>query len=404
MAKTNTILQSLDDNHLRAFAIQLADWLIDDLNQSNEPVPDFTESRARALLRAADAVDVPTIDDFYRLVEQGTAVRLALYDLLNESGLEESDQLPVISNQLPVISNQLPVISNQLPVTSNQSPVPSSQSPIPWLSLAIAAFAWKSGYPLHPLDPASPPDVYSPAGQVIKRAGHWLRQQIQRSATDRDKLGRKLAYQEDTSPTLDSLQPDQPIAPVPPHFRPPIPVSYPEVVRIKPDEPAESVTANVPVTRNAPITITNDDLAPEPSRPTRMPPIRVQPQPARTRVAAPSSPANFNQAIRRKFGRNRERMVTTKLRVVVQAYPDGPGLYGLQVKVTCRGIRSYVAGTTGRDGRFLCELPVRLQSGLTYDVDITWPADLGGKTERKSVTLNADRTEFTLPFFQKQRA
>ena len=57
--------------------------------------------------------------------------------------------------------------------------------------------------------------------------------------------------------------------------------------------------------------------------------------------------------------------------------------------------------TTDRDGTFLCELPVRLHTGLTYDVDVTWPRDEGGDTERKSITLNADRTEFTLPFYRK---
>ncbi|MCP4426108.1 MAG: hypothetical protein GY803_16570 [Chloroflexi bacterium] len=380
MTETKTILQTIDDNHLRPFAIQLAEWLIDDLNQSDEPVPEFTESRAKALLRATNAVDAPTLDDFMRHIEKDTAVRLALHDLLTESGLENSEQLPVISNQSPI-----------------------SQSPNPWLSLAIAAYAWKSEYPLHQLDPASPPEAYSPAGQVIKRAAYWMRQQIQRSATERDKMSRKLAYQEDASPTLGNLQSDQPIAPVPPHFRPPIPVSYPEVVRIAPDESLEKEAEIETVTRNPRITITESDLTPERPSPRRMPPIRVEPQPTPRPRSAPS-PANFNQAVRRKFGRNRERMVTTKLRVLVQEYPDGPGLYGLQVKVTCKGIRSHVAGTTGRDGRFLCELPVRERSGLTYDVDIKWPADLGGKTERKSVTLNADRTEFTLPFFQKQRA
>ena len=390
---TTTLLKSIDDAHLPLFANQLAEWLIADLNQSSEPVPDFTESRAKALLRAADAVDVPTLDDFARLMDSETnvsaetAVRLALYDLLQESEL---------------------ATSGQLPITGNQSPI--SQSPVPWLSLAIAAYAWKSGYPLHQLDPATPPNVFSPAGQVIKRAAHWLRQQVQRSATDREKLGRKLAFEEgaDSAPTLDNLQSDETIAPVPPHFRPPIPVNYPEVaqetVRIEPDE-----TPPAQVTRGAPITITNDDLESPTTEqsPTRMPPIRIernQAPPVRTRVAQPAPQPDFSQDVRRKFGRNRERLVTTKLRIVVQEYPDGPGLYGLQVKVTCKGIRSYVAGTTGRDGRFLCELPVRAQSGLTYDVDLTWPADLGGKTERKSITLNADRTEFTLPFFQKQRA
>jgi hypothetical protein len=383
-----TILKSIDNQHLPLFAQQLADWLIADLNQSEESVPDFTDSRAKALLRAADAVDVPTLDDFARLMENETAVRPALYDLLKESELATSDQLPV---------------------TSNQSPI--SQSPVPWLALSIAAFAWKSGYPLYQLDPAAPPNPYSPAGQVIKRAAHWLRQQVQRSATDRDKLGRKLAFVEGTAaaPTLNNLQSDETIAPVPPHFRPPIPVNYPEVaretVRIEPDEPAPSP----PVTRSKRITITNDDLEPEPtvSQPTRMPPIRIEPSqvpPVRTRVVQPSPPANFSREVRRKFSRSREPMKTTKLRVVVQEYPDGPGLFGLQVRVTCKGINSHVAGTTGRDGRFLCELPVRAQSGLTYDVDITWPRDMGSEIERKSITLNADRTEFTLPFYRRLQA
>jgi hypothetical protein len=104
-------------------------------------------------------------------------------------------------------------------------------------------------------------------------------------------------------------------------------------------------------------------------------------------------------AIRQMLGQ--EEMTTTKLRVLVQEHPDGPGLYGLQVRVTCAGIKSYVAGTTDRDGKFVCELPVRMQTGLTYDVEITWPRDKGGDGERKSITLNADRTEFTLPFYRK---
>jgi hypothetical protein len=86
--------------------------------------------------------------------------------------------------------------------------------------------------------------------------------------------------------------------------------------------------------------------------------------------------------------------------VIAQQFPGGPGLHGLQVKVSCKGIRSFVAGTTDREGRFLCELPVRAQSGLTYDVELTWPREMGGEAERKSLTLNADRTEFILPFYR----
>jgi len=96
-----------------------------------------------------------------------------------------------------------------------------------------------------------------------------------------------------------------------------------------------------------------------------------------------------------------EELKTTKLLIVVQDYPDGPGIYGLQVKVTCQGIKSYVAGATNREGKFFCELPVRVQSGLTYDVAVTWPRAEGGDVEYKSITLNADRTRFTLPFYRQ---
>ena len=104
-------------------------------------------------------------------------------------------------------------------------------------------------------------------------------------------------------------------------------------------------------------------------------------------------------ALRQMFGQ--EELATTKLRVIVQEIPDGPGYYGLQIRVRCKGIKSYVAGTSDRDGKFVCELPVRLHSGLTYDVEVTWPRDVGGEVERKSITLNADRTEFTLPFHRQ---
>lgn len=107
-------------------------------------------------------------------------------------------------------------------------------------------------------------------------------------------------------------------------------------------------------------------------------------------------------AIRQMF--RSEEMTTTRLRVLVRDEPDGEGLYGLQVKVTCRGIKSFVAGTTNRDGEFVAELPVRYDEGLTYDVDVTWPRELGGESERKSITLHADRTEFALPFHHRMGA
>jgi hypothetical protein len=393
---TTPLLKRLDDAHLPIFGARLTDWLISDLAQSKEPMPDFTESRAKALLRATAVVDDPTLHDFARLVEgNSTAVRLALHDLIQETGLAEDEE----------------VIAQAVAISSLQSPV-SDPKPIPWLALAIAAHAWKSGYPLYQLDPALPPGEYSPAGQLIKRAATFLRQQIQRSATERDKLGKKLAYNPgDGTPTLETMPDGQPIAPVPPHFRPPIPVRYPEVARetLRVNENEETPNLRTPA-RNAPLTITNDDITPaNRKQPVRMPEIRIRADQVPTRRQArpaqprsqPSSGENLGTAVRQRFNRDKEPLRSTKLRVIVQDVQDGPGLYGIQVQVRCKGINAHVAGTTNREGVFLCELPVRVHSGLTYDVDITWPRDLGGEVERKSVTLNVDRTEFKLPFFRR---
>lgn len=390
---TTPLLKQLDDAHLPIFAVRLTEWLVADLNKSEESVPNFTESRAKALLRAAGVVDDPTLHDFARLMEgNSTAVRLALHDLLQETQLVEDEEVSALATASTAISNL--------------------QSPVSWLALSIAAHAWKSGYPLYQLDPASPPGEYSPAGQLIKRAATFLRQQIQRSATERDKLGKKLAYNPgDGTPTLDSMPNNQPIAPVPPHFRPPIPVRYPEVARetLHVDENERS-NEQGSVTRSAPLTITNDDIPPANQRPVRMPEIRIradqvpprrQSRPAQPRSQPSSSGENLGTAVRQRFNRDKEPLRSTKLRVIVQDVQDGPGLYGIQVQVRCQGIKAHVAGTTNREGVFLCELPVRVHSGLTYDVDITWPRDLGGEVERKSVTLNVDRTEFKLPFFRR---
>ena len=394
---TQPLLKQLDDAHLSVFAVRLTNWLITDLNASRGDsgiAPDFTESRAKALLRAAGVVDDPTLHDFARLVDGGgTAVRLALHDLLDETGLIEDEEVTGIAT----------AISNL------QSPV---SDPVSWLSLSIAAHAWKSGYPLYQLDPASPPGEYSPAGQLIKRAATFLRQQIQRSATERDKLGKKLAYNPgDGTPSLETMPNSQPIAPVPPHFRPPIPVRYPEVSRETLQVNENEQTANQGnVTRNAPLTITSDDIQPANQRPVRMPEIRIradqvpqgrQSRPTQSRPQPSSSGENLGTAVRQRFKRDKEPLRSTKLRIIVQDVQDGPGLYGIQVQVRCKGINAHVAGTTNREGVFLCELPVRVHSGLTYDVDITWPRDLGGEVERKSVTLNVDRTEFKLPFFRR---
>lgn len=121
----------------------------------------------------------------------------------------------------------------------------------------------------------------------------------------------------------------------------------------------------------------------------------------RSSTSQTTRPEDLNTAVRRHFNRDKEPLRPVRLRILVQEYKDGPGLYGLQVQVSSPGVKAYVAGATNRDGVFLCELPVRVHSGLTYDVDITWPRDHGAGTERKSITLNVDRQEFFLPFYYR---
>ncbi|MFN2134739.1 MAG: hypothetical protein ACK2UK_02215 [Candidatus Promineifilaceae bacterium] len=384
------VRQIPDSEHAYLFADSLRAWLVADLNQSEEAVPAFTESRARALLRISDMLDDPTRHSFERLMENEAAVRVALFDLLRETELAADDDVAALA-------------------TTNAArrsfEVPARDE---WLSLVVAAFAWKSGYLLYMLDPASPPDPYSPAGQVLKRAAYFVRQQVQRSATERDKLGNKLRYDGSGAQRLQDLPADAPIAPLPPHFRPPIPVRYPEVAQdtlhVEADEPVSGLTA----ARGEPIKITPSDLEQPDVGPAYRAPIQVsgnEEPPAPTRIVTPDAAvaprSDFSESVRKRFGRGKQAMKTTKLYVLVQEMPDGPGLYGLQVKVSCKGIRSHVAGTTTREGKFSCELPVPEHTGLTYDVDVTWPRELGGETERKSITLSGDRTQFILPFFRQ---
>lgn len=393
---------NLDDDHLALFATRLTEWLLADPGESVTQVDRISESRSRALLRASKAIDGPTLKQFSQQMAQNhehqrRLARVALYDLLKDAELADNEEIVALA------------------VTCTAGDKVEAPEDVRWCLLAVAAFAWHDGYSVHHLDPASPPGEFSPAGQVVKRAAHLLRRQVERSATERDKLARRLAYvPEDDARTplsLEHIQPQQPVPPLPPHFRPPIPVNYPEVasetLELDVDEPSRELPA---VPRADAISITDADL--EPEEPVqRMPPIRItaeqtgaQEAPGSTVTSPPTSPppiVSFATAVRRRFSRGTEPFTTTKLSIIAQSYPDGPGLYGLQVHVRCRGVNSYVAGTTSREGRFLCSLPVRVRSGLTYDVDVTWPRDLGGEVERKSITLNGDRTEFTLPFYHR---
>ena len=395
---------------LEAFANRLKAWLNAQLNEGDEVAP-FTASRARALLREAGAVDDPTLNDFTRLVDDEAAARVALHNLLQETELAGEDEVQHLAAR---------------PTAA------TSSSAVDWLGLAVAAYAWQRQYPLHQLDPAAPPAPHTPAEQIVSRAGHFLRRQVQRSRTDRDRLAHRLAPRPgQRAQRLEDVEPGGATPPLPPHFRPPIPVRYPEVARetvqVESDEIEDA--RERPVTRGEPLTITEEDLpdggddgesaassdAPEQRSPISISPEQVTPReppsplpssgvvmPAPARGAQAASRPGLTVALRNVF--RSEELKSTKLRVIVQEYADGPGLYGLQVRVTCQGIKSHVAGTTNRNGHFIAQLPVRLEEGLTYDVDVTWPRDLGGDTERKSITLNADRTEFRLPFYRRHHS
>lgn len=295
-----------DETHLAAFASGLRRWLLELAGDEEKRPFSFTESRAKALLRAAEALDDPTLHDFARLIEHETIQRLALYDLLTQCELAQQEAVQALT------------------LLSSPAETEPNKQEIPWLALILAAFAWKKEYPLNQLDPASPPAPFSPAGQALKRTAQLIRQQVQRTATERDKLARKLAYSAQVAArqthTLDSLPDEPPVAPVPPYYRSPVPVRYPEVARdtVRLDETEAASEQTAAVTRAEPITITDEDLGDSPQRdgPVRMPAITIteeqirpstpQPRPRSNRRPVETKPApltQFTAGVRRLFSK-----------------------------------------------------------------------------------------------------
>ncbi len=401
------IVRSLqNERQIQAFTRVLGNWLAEDLAQSHSADFLFTDSRARALLVSANLLDGVTLSDFGHLVKSEPNQRITLCDLLDDSGIAASEQVASLPAAAQVVGQGS---------SSEEEP-----TPISWLALIIGCYAWKIGYPISQLDPSSPPGAYTPAGQVLKRSAGFVRRQLQRSATERDRLIQSLSQPSSTVPSLEDLSPDSgSIAPMPPHFRPPIPERYPEIsgetIQVDPNESAQEQT----ITTGSPLVITESEIEIDTdsgAEIVRMPTITISQDQLTEETRTPPSPMpssavvvptdqtsqsrpSLTVALRQML--SHEKLASTKLSVLVQQYPDGPGLYGLQVRVSCKGVKSYVAGTTDRDGKFVCELPVRVDSGLTYDVEITWPRDEGGDVERKSITMNADRTRFNLPFYRQ---
>lgn len=401
-------IKTISNDALGAMANGLAAWLA----QANGA--SATESRTKALLLAMNALDETTLNDFRRVMGNVATVRVALVEL-------------VASAEIP--SNQYSVFGIQ------------SQTAPNWLALALAAYAYKLDYPIENLDPGSPPSQFSPAGQVVHQTAAWVRKQVQRSATERDKLARALAFVPDKQESSQQVTGNRQQGTV----RSTIPVRYFEhtdPVAIDPNEPLPQPTT---IERGNPIAISVEDV---PNAPAPMsvavepePEIRivgesrVVPRPAgqqstlsRASQRASEVAAQAAQAVRENVTReNVQRAVDTavssadralqsvrqnnrpvpstgrrtRLLISVMDYPNGHPLPAVQIGVRVKGSKKEVAGTTNGSGMFRCSVPVRHGTGVTYEVTCHWPHEFGGKRERKRITLNSERSEFEMAFYSR---
>lgn len=392
---TNIIrqLNTIADDRFGAVINELLGWL----NRENEAT--MSESMAHEMLITSKAIDEPMLNDFERAMANTNTVRVAAYDLL------ESAAIPPAT---------LDVFGNLMGST-------------PWLATALSAFAWKTGYPVDELDPANPPPQFTPAGQVLHQTGQWVRRQVQLGATERDQIAKKLAY---TTP------PTPPPAAVP-DVRGEIPVRYFEFnneLDLAEDAPMSNDDMD-----DGRLRITEWDLPPE-EKPID---IRVTgqsrnvPRPAgqsgasrgranrggrridrrnlpsvtntnddRTELRIPipepliSGAERVSEAV--KNGLSGRAMTETRVRVIVAESPNGRGIPAVNVAVRYEHSRKGIAGTTNNNGAIQFSLPVRANgSGLTYEIIITWPLEFGLKEEKKQITLNANRPEYTVPFYAR---
>ena len=351
-------------------------------------------SRIRTVFLAADLLDDGLLREFNQAMTREASLRVALDELFSRFEAPTDNLL-----------------------------LASPDEKVEWLVLITLACAAQKGYTIENLDPASPPRTNSPAGLMLSQIADYFRTQTRRTATERDRLAKKLAYNASLAGSTASVSSGVPV-----------------------NQQAESDTSNIrmpaPVTyfeHNPPITLTEEDLdippetvvttppisvdlpraqppAPpaqpaQPVTPQTMPPIKISRDsvtPLSEKVTEQASaawreigaPAVSSMANKVRDLLATEETTTTLLRVNVFDRPDGNGIVGVQVTVTCKGLRSHVAGITDRDGRFACELPVRETSGLTYDVMVSWPREMGGDREKKSITLSGDQGDFNLPFFR----
>ncbi len=396
------LVKQTRDEQLGALIAQVAAGVA----QDSDAMP---ESRARALLLMTSALDEVTVRDFQRIMETHTAQRVAVAELLEAVKIEES--------------------------FSSFTLHPSSFNG--WFAPAITIFAHKVGFHVEDLDPSSPPSSFSPAGQVVHQTAAWVRGQVTRQATERDKLARRLAWKDEGGRMRDERGVGQPVG------RPSIPVRYfehndpieidrnepiidePPVVPSAPIVPPMPSTPSLPagVRRGEPLRLDRNEILPEEQirivgESVQVP--RPQAPPSRTERAtrwvretvttenahrlvdaAANQIDNVVETVRSNRTSSGQPTARVRLKVTVMDYPNGHPLPALQVSIRYQGSRREVAGATDSNGEFIVSLPTKEGPGLMYEVTVQWPREFGGKKEMKRVTVHAERAMFELPFYSR---
>ncbi|MDX1616918.1 MAG: hypothetical protein R3300_21600 [Candidatus Promineifilaceae bacterium] len=391
------LIRSLDTaERLNGFANALSGWLMPaDATTtvgSHKRQIRLTDNQARLLLHTAGRIGREAAA-LQQPFSSGARKRSTLYHLLQETDLAAEVEVQQL--------------------LANDARTPPAE--VAWLALVVSAFGWRAGYDVSQLDPASPPVAHTPASQSLRRSLRFLHCEAERSAAEIERLHEMLTLPAAGFRGGAGEDAGGPVPPLPPHFRPPVPERYPEIARETIEVRSDDIAADAPPSRTEPLVISSEDLETQPAETTT---LRIETEAAdeagqqppsplpRSGVIMPNSASHSRWSLSLALGQlfRQERLKSTRLVIMVKRYPSGPGLRGLQVRVSCKGIKNHLAGVTNAEGTFTCELPVREGSGLTYDVAVTWPRELGAAVEQKSITLNADRTRFELPFYYQLSA
>ena len=92
------LIQSLPDEHLDIFARRLTAWLLQNEGPEGETADEFTDSRAKAILRTTDLLDSPTLNSFFKLMTNVKAIRILLAQLLKDNALANEDDIQTLAS------------------------------------------------------------------------------------------------------------------------------------------------------------------------------------------------------------------------------------------------------------------------------------------------------------------